>query len=287
MKSSEIFTERILKDMNEGMLKSWLNNTLPEVMSFFWCVILALLVFVIGRKVIGAFIKVTEKAMTKRRTERGVQTFLLSLLKGLLYVVMILIILGLFGVQTSSVAAAVAALGLTAGLSLQGSLSNLAGGVLILLLHPFKVGDYIKEDSHGNEGAVSEITIFYTKLKTIDNKIVVIPNGALANSSLTNYTKSDRRQMDLTFGISYDSDIKKAKDILRNLAEQEERRLQDEAIRVFVRELADSSVNLGLRFWVPTGEYWNVRWDLTENVKYRFDEAGIEIPFNQMDVHMK
>ncbi|MCR5054955.1 MAG: mechanosensitive ion channel [Lachnospiraceae bacterium] len=273
--------------MNEGMLKSWLNNTLPEVMSFFWCVILALLVFVIGRKVIGAFIKVTEKAMTKRRTERGVQTFLLSLLKGLLYVVMILIILGLFGVQTSSVAAAVAALGLTAGLSLQGSLSNLAGGVLILLLHPFKVGDYIKEDSHGNEGAVSEITIFYTKLKTIDNKIVVIPNGALANSSLTNYTKSDRRQMDLTFGISYDSDIKKAKDILRNLAEQEERRLQDEAIRVFVRELADSSVNLGLRFWVPTGEYWNVRWDLTENVKYRFDEAGIEIPFNQMDVHMK
>lgn len=287
MKSSEIFTERILKDMNEGMLKSWLNNTLPEVMSFFWCVILALLVFIIGRKVIGAVIKMTEKAMTKRRTERGVQTFLLSLLKGLLYVVMILIILGLFGVQTSSVAAAVAALGLTAGLSLQGSLSNLAGGVLILLLHPFKVGDYIKEDSHGNEGAVSEITIFYTKLKTIDNKIVVIPNGALANSSLTNYTKSDRRQMDLTFGISYDSDIKKAKDILRSLAEQEERRLQDEAIRVFVRELADSSVNLGLRFWVPTGEYWNVRWDLTENVKYRFDEAGIEIPFNQMDVHMK
>ena len=197
------------------------------------------------------------------------------------------IALHLFGVTTTSVAAAVASLGVTAGLALQGSLSNFAGGVLILLLHPFGVGDYIIEDTHGNEGTVAEISVFYTKLRTVDNKIIVVPNGTLANSSLTNATRSDRRQMDLKIPIAYDADIRKVKQILYDLAQEEEHRLPEEEIKVFVSELNDSSVDIGLRFWVPTDDYWNVRWKMLEDIKLTFDEEGITIPFQQVDVNIK
>ena len=166
-------------------------------------------------------------------------------------------------------------------------LSNFAGGVLILILHPFQVGDYIIEDTNKNEGQVLEISVFYTKLRTVDNKIIVIPNGALANNSLTNATKSDKRQLDLIVPISYDADIRQAKAILERLVEQEDRRLADEEIKVFVSQLNNSSVDLGLRFWVPTEDYWNVRWKMLEDIKLAFDEAGIAIPFQQMDVTIK
>ena len=192
----------------------------------------------------------------------------------------------MFGFTASSLAAAVASLGVTAGLALQGSLSNFAGGLLILVLHPFRVGDYIIEDTHKNEGTVIEISVFYTKLRTIDNKIIVIPNGTLANTSLTNATKSDRRQMDLVVPIGYDADIKKAKDILMELVEAENRRLPED-VNVFVKELGASSVDLGLRFWVPTDQYWPVRWQLLEDIKIRFDAEKISIPFQQVDVNIK
>ena len=166
------------------------------------------------------------------------------------------------------------------GLALQGSLSNFAGGVLILLLKPFRVGDSIIEHSGGKEGTVTEISIFYTKLLTIDNKVVMVPNGTLSNSSITNVSTMEKRRVDLVVGIAYEADIRTAK-------EAEEARLPEEEILVFVDELGDSSVNMGVRIWVKTEDYWSARWRLTENIKYALDSHNISIPYPQMDVQIK
>lgn len=276
-----------LVELNTGIFGTWLSKFLSNGLDFFWSVVIALIVWFVGAKVIRFIRKLVRKAMERRDVDKGVTQFTDSMVKYGLYIVLIIVILNVFGIQTSSVAAAVASLGLTAGLALQGSLSNFAGGVLILILKPFKVGDYIIEDTHNNEGTVSEISIFYTRLKTLDNKVVVIPNGTLANVSLTNVTTSDKRQIDLTFGISYDDDLKKAKAILQHIAETTEERVKDTDIQIFVRDLAESSVNLGFRIWVPMDDYWKVRWALNERVKLTFDEEGITIPFNQLDVTVK
>ena len=191
------------------------------------------------------------------------------------------------GVATTSMVAVLGSVGLALGLALQGSLSNFAGGVLILWFKPFKVGDYIIEDTHKNEGTVTEIQIFYTKLLTTDNRTVVIPNGTLANSSLTDVTHQDRRRIDLYVGISYDADIKKAKEILKEIISKEPDRIEAEESVVFVDSLEDSNVRLGLRFWVPTTNYWNARWRVTEEMKVMFDENQIEIPYNQLTVSLK
>ncbi len=276
-----------LVELNSGIFGTWLSKFLSNGLDFFWSVVIALVVWFVGAKVIRFIRKLVRKAMERRDVDKGVTQFTDSMVKYGLYIVLIIVILNVFGIQTSSVAAAVASLGLTAGLALQGSLSNFAGGVLILILKPFKVGDYIIEDTHNNEGTVSEISIFYTRLKTLDNKVVVIPNGTLANASLTNVTTSDKRQIDLTFGISYDDDLKKAKAILQHIAETTEERVKDTDIQIFVRDLAESSVNLGFRIWVPMDDYWKVRWELNERVKLTFDEEGITIPYNQLDVTVK
>lgn len=280
---SQVLSDNILANLDEGMVKSWLQSVLPSVLGFFWSVILALIVAYIGGKIINILRKMLQRSLERHDTEVGVCQFADQVLKYFLWICVAVIILGLFGVTTTSIAAAVASLGLTAGLALQGSLSNFAGGVLILVLHPFRVGDYIIEDTHGNEGTVAEISIFYTKLRTLDNKIIVIPNGTLATTSLTNATKSDRRQMDLTVSIGYDDDIKKAKDVLLEIVEAENRRLPED-INIFVKELAASSVDIGVRFWVPTADYWPVRWKMLEDIKLRFDAEGISIPYQQMDV---
>ena len=264
-----------------GIFRTWLSKFLSNGLDFFWSVVIALIVWFVGAKIIRLIRKLVRKAMERRSVDKGVIQFTDSVVKYGCYIALLITI------QTSSVAAAVASLGLTAGLALQGSLSNFAGGVLILILKPFKVGDYIIEDTHKNEGTVAEISIFYTRLKTIDNKVVVIPNGTLANASLTNVTTSDRRQIDLTFGIGYEDDLKKAKGILQEIAETTEERVKDTDIQIFVRELAESSVNLGFRIWVPMDDYWNVRWQLNERVKLAFDREGITIPYNQMDVNVK
>lgn len=276
-----------LVELNSGIFGTWLSKFLSNGLDFFWSVVIALIVWFVGAKVIRFIRKLVRKAMERKDVDKGVTQFTDSMVKYGLYIVLIIVILNVFGIQTSSVAAAVASLGLTAGLALQASLSNFAGGVLILILKPFKVGDYIIEDTHNNEGTVSEISIFYTRLKTLDNKVVVIPNGTLANASLTNVTTSDKRQIDLTFGISYDDDLKKAKAILQHIAETTEERVKDTDIQIFVRDLAESSVNLGFRIWVPMDDYWKVRWALNERVKLTFDEEGITIPFNQLDVTVK
>lgn len=284
---SQVVSDNLLKNLDDGMIKEWLNSILPELLSFFWSVILAIVVFRIGTRIIKWIRKCFMKSMERRGREEGTKQFLDQLMKYTLYILLILVVLQLFGVTTSSVAAAITSLGLTAGLALQGSLSNFAGGVLILMLHPFRVGDYIIEDTNKNEGIVDEISLFYTKLRTIDNKIIIVPNGTLANSSMTNATKSNRRQINLIVPIGYDSDIKLAKTILEKLALEEDRRLKEEEIKVFVHMLNNSSVDLGLRFWVPTDDYWDIRWKLLEDIKYAFDEAGVTIPFQQIDVTLK
>lgn len=283
---SQVLSDSLIKNLDEGVLKSWLQSVLPSVLGFFWSVVLALLVAYIGGRIITIVRRMFSKSLHRRNAEEGVCQFADQVLKYFLWIIVFAIILSLFGFTASSLAAAVASLGVTAGLALQGSLSNFAGGLLILLLHPFRVGDYIIEDTHKNEGTVIEISVFYTKLRTIDNKIIVVPNGTLANNSLTNATKSDRRQMDLVVPIGYDADIKKAKDILMQLVEAEDRRLPED-VNVFVKELGASSVDLGLRFWVPTDQYWPVRWQLLEDIKIRFDAEGISIPFQQVDVNIK
>ena len=282
---SEAIANSLTKNLNEGLAKNWLQNSIPGVVGFFWSVILALIAWWVGVRIIIFIRKGLIKGMTRKNTEEGVKTFIDSLVKMALYIILIVVILGLFGIESSSIAAAVAALGLTAGLSLQGSLSNFAGGVLILILKPFEVGDYIIEDTNKNEGFVDEITIFYTKLHTVDNKTVVVPNGNLANSSLTNVTESGKRREDITIGISYDSDIKTAKEVLYKLIEEEDRVLDDEEKIVFVRELNNSSVDIGVRFWVRTDDFWYTKWDFLEKAKYAIEKAGLTIPFPQMDVH--
>ena len=205
----------------------------------------------------------------------------------MLYFVLVLIILSQFGVTASSVIAVLGSAGLTVGLALQGSLSNFAGGVLILLLKPFVVGDYIIENADKMEGTVAEITIFYTKLLTVDNKAIMIPNGTLSNSSIVNVTAMKKRRLDMLFGVAYDSDIKKVKEILERVAIGDEAILKDEPTNVFVSELKDSYVEVGTRGWVKKEDYWEAKWRITENVKLEFDKEGISIPFPQVEVTMK
>ena len=189
--------------------------------------------------------------------------------------------------ETTYIVAVLGSAGLALGLALQGSLSNFAGGVLILLFKPFKVGDYIMEDTHGNEGTVAEIMIFYTKLSTPDNRTVVIPNGTLANASLTNVTQQDRRRVDVYVGVSYDTDIRRAKKLLSEILLSEPSRMEEEDWQVFVDELGDSSVRLGCRLWVAAADYWQVKWRLNERIKEVFDENQIEIPYNHLTVELK
>ena len=277
----------LVRETDSGVISDWLKGLLPWFLNFGFQILLAVVVYAVGARIIKLVRSMVRRWMERADADIGVKQFIDSLVKYFLYFILVVIILTFFGVTTASVVAVLGSAGLALGLAVQGTLSNFAGGVLILLLKPFHVGDYIIEDTHGNEGTVTEITIFYTKLSTGDNKIIVIPNGSLANSSLTNVTHSKKRRMDLEVGISYDSDLKKAKDILYRLADEERDRLKSEEILVFVSELAASEVKIGLRFWVKTEDYWNVRWRLFESIKLSLDEAEIEIPYQKLDVQVK
>lgn len=270
-----------------GVFGAWLDDMLPKALSFFWSVVIALVAWYVGAKIIKYIRKLIARAFEKKGTETGVRQFTDAVVKTGLYIVLIIVILNIFGIQTSSIAAAVASLGVTVGLALQGSLSNFAGGVLILVLHPFTVGDYIVEDTHGNEGTVQEISIFYTKLLTYDGLTVVIPNGTLANSSLTNYSASHARRVFLEVGISYDADLGKAKEVLTGVIRREEKRLTDHPADVITETLGDSAVTLAVRFWTRDSDYWEVRYRTVENMKLALDAAGISIPYPQVDVHVR
>ena len=285
--TSEEIVEAAQETVQEvNKLTEYLQSKFPDIIGFGIKVILALVVFEIGRRLIKWVRKLVRVSMEKSSVDKGVEQFVDSFLKFGLYALLIFTIATNFGVDTASIAALLASAGVAVGLALQGSLSNFAGGVLILILKPFVVGDYIIEDNNKNEGTVKEIQLFYTKLTTLDNKTIIIPNGMLTNNSLTNVTEKNERKLDLKVDISYDSDLRKAKDVLRRLIDAEERIMKDEEIQIFVHELGASSVVLGLRAWVKADDYWAVRWKLLEDIKLTMDAEGIEIPYQQVSVHM-
>ena len=217
-----------------GVLKNYIESILPNMLDFCFNVVLAVIVYLIGSRIIKVILKMNKRWADRKEIDEGVKQFIHAFIKGALYVLLIFIILTLFGVTTASVVAVLGSAGLTLGLALQGSLSNFAGGVMILLMKPFKVGDYVIEDTNKNEGTVEEISLFYTRLKTIDNKSIVIPNGTLANNSMTNVTAAEKRRLDLTVGISYQADIRQAKEVLNQVIVNEPACLLEEETKVFV-----------------------------------------------------
>ena len=263
-------------------------GSLPSKAVFFGLkALVALLMFLVGRKLIRLCVKLIDKSMERGGTELTVKKFVKMLVKAAGYILLVLLILAVVGVQPTAFATVASSVTVALGLALQGSLGNFAGGLLILILKPFKVGDYIIEDSHKNEGKVKSIGLVYTTLVTLDNRVIVVPNGTLANSSMTNVTAQDKRLLELLVGISYEADMKQAKAILERVMEADPMVLKDEERFAFVSSLDDSAVTIGCRMWVKTGEYWKCRWRMTEAIKEALDDAGIEIPYGQVDVHIR
>jgi small conductance mechanosensitive channel len=265
-------------------LQVYIDKVLPGLLAFGVKLLVAVIVLLVGIKVIRAVMSHIYKRSVEHGMDVGLAQFINSFLRAVCYVILVIMIGTQFGVTTASVIAILGSSGLTLGLALQGSLSNFAGGVLILLQKPFVVGDYIVEDTHNNEGFVTRITLIYTTLQTEAGENIVIPNGTLANASLKNVTPDSIRMEKVTVGISYDSDLKRAKEIMKELVQKDQRTLKDKNISVFVDDLEDSDVKLGIIFWVKMEDYWPARRDLLEKIKLRFDEENIVIPFPQMTV---
>jgi small conductance mechanosensitive channel len=244
----------------------------------------AVVVFIIGKIIVGAIANSIGKNLDKKDFEETKKKFLLGMIKTALNVVLLVSVAGIMGISTASILALLGTAGLAIGLALQGSLSNLAGGFLLMILKPFKVGDWI--EAQGVSGGVLEVNMLNTKLKTADAKIVYLPNAPLAGGNITNYSEEPERRLDLVFGIGYGDDIDKAKSILEKLMKEDPRILQDRGNMIHVSELADSSVNFIWRAWVKTPDYWGLNFDMHERVKKEFDANGISIPFPQTDVHL-
>jgi small conductance mechanosensitive channel len=247
-------------------------------------VLAALAILFFGRIVAGWLRKMVERMMTKGKTDPMIVGFVGSIVYVGLMVFVVLAALGQVGIQTTSFIAILGAAGLAIGLALQGSLANFAAGFLLIMFRPFKVGDFI--EGAGISGAVESIQIFTTTLKTPDNKMVIVPNAKLMNDNITNYSAKETRRVDLVVGVSYDADLAQVKQVLTDIANKDERVKSDPAPLIAVSELGDSSVNLVMRMWTNTADYWGVYFDSTEAVKLRLDEAGIGIPYPQRDVHM-
>ncbi|MCR5251029.1 MAG: mechanosensitive ion channel [Lachnospiraceae bacterium] len=269
-----------------GVAKDFFSDLPGKLLRFGVRLIVALFLFWLGTKLIRLVRKAVKKSMQKAKADAGIQGFLDSMLNVGLYALLIIWIASWFGFETTSLIAVLGSAGVAIALALQGSLSNVTGGVLLLVLKPFRIGDYIIEDNKGNEGVVTEIGLFYTKLRTIDEKTVVLPNGTLANTSLTNINHTPRRRMILNFGISYESDIRKAKQVMTELAEADERIRREDGIAVYVDSLDESQVTMGLRAYVMNEDYFDVKWSYIERLKERFENEGIKIPYRQLDVHL-
>lgn len=245
---------------------------------------LALVIFFIGRIVVKIIVSVSMKLMQRANMDETLVNFISSIIKGILMLFVIVAAIDQLGVNTTSLIAIVGAAGLAIGLALQGSLQNFAAGVMLILFRPFKSGDYI--EAGGTSGVVEHISIFSTMLNTPDNKVIIIPNGEIYNGTITNYSANPIRRVDMVFGIGYDDDMRKARDTIQEILNADTRILKDPGPQIAVSELADSSVNFVVRPWVNSADYWSVKFDITENVKLKFDEQGISIPYPQMDVHM-
>ena len=276
MKTVEEFFKNIAKQY-DGFTKNALGELVAKI-------VLALVIYIIGRKLVKVCRKIVKRSLDKANIEESVSKFLGSLTSILLNAVLIVVIVTTLGVPASSFITILGSAGLAIGLSLQGSLSNFAGGVLILILKPFRVNDYIV--SEGIEGKVTAIDIFYTQLITPDNKKVVIPNGTLSNSSIMNVPDEDERRLDILVSVDYDSDIKHVRSVLNSIAKSDSRVKIDKGVNILVDELAESSINVAFRVWVDTADYFAVKADMLEKIVERFREENINIPFNKMDVNI-
>ena len=277
----------LAKSINLEKIWNHISAQIPAVEAFAWKVILAIVIYFIASKVIVKICAFIRAAMNKAGADTGVIQFLTSFVKTALYFLLIVSIAVRFGIKESSIAALLASGGVAIGLALQGGLSNLAGGVIIMLLRPFTVGDYIIENTNSQEGTVVKIDLFYTTLSTVDNRRITIPNGNITNSSIVNVTSQDKRKLEIKVMIGYQSDLKKAKGILETLLHADPAIMSEQEMLVFVDELADDGVILGLRAWVKTEDYWPAKWRLNEEIKLTFDEEDIDIPYPQLDVHIK
>lgn len=269
-----------------GVIERFLQELPERAFHLGLRVVLAALAFLIGVQLTRLIRHVLKKALGRSRVDDSAVSFIDSFVKFGMYFILVLMIASSLGVDAASIIALLGSASVAIGLAVQGSLSNFAGGVLLLILKPFAPGDYIR-DGVGNEGTVENIDVFYTHLVTPDHKSIVLPNGTLANGTITNFTKCPTRRLDILVGISYKADIKKAKEVLMDLLKADPAVLKDEELLVFVDTLGESSVILNLRCWTLQSNYWTAKRRLTEETKYALDEAGINIPYPQIDVHVE
>lgn len=276
--------QEVPSESTTEQLSAYTDQAISMAMQFAPPLLLAIVVLVVGLWIINRAVKILGNTLKSRDMEPELSGFLTSLSNIMLKALLLISVAGMVGIETTSFIAILGAAGLAIGLALQGTLANFAGGVLILMFKPYKVGDFI--DAQGVSGTVASIQIFNTIIKTGDNKVIIVPNGSISNGIITNFSKEDTRRVDFLFGIGYDDDIAKAKDVLNRLIEDESRILSEPAPLVVVSELADSSVNFTVRTWVNASDYWGVYFGMTERVKLTFDQEGLSIPYPQSDVHM-
>ncbi len=271
-------------DLTPGALQQLLQSITPSLTKLVFNIVISIIIFFIGKKLIGFLLKLLDKFLAKTSIDVGVAKFLSSAARTCMYAILIFMIVGQLGVNTASIVTVMGAAGLAISMSLQGSLANVAGGILILLMKPFRVGDYVMT-SFG-DGTVQAIGLVYTTITTVDNRVLTIPNGTLANSAVTDASMMPERRLDISVGISYDSDIRKAKEIMEEVYRSCPAVIVDKGINVHVSSLGDSAVVIEAFGWVPGSEYLSSKWYVTEEIKLRFDEGGIKIPYPQMDVHL-
>ena len=274
-------------DLSKIDWNQFFEKYLEIAMSIIGKVIVSFLIIVIGFKLIKILITLLKTTLEKAEIDYGSDLIFLFLHKDWIAMYCNFYGSGTYGSRSKFLYRIIRICRCSSRFALQGTLSNVAGGVLLLILKPFQVGDYIVLTGTNCEGEVAAMDIFYTKLKTVDNRVIVIPNGTLSNSNLINNTKQDRRLIDIEVGISYDADIREVKKILNEIAREEKRIIDQDGVEIFVSSLADSSVMMGIRCWVPTSDYVATKWALNEEIKLRFDEEGIEIPYQKLDVCIK
>ena len=274
-------------DLIQGAL-FWIGK-IPQdgLLGFLFRLILALIVYAIGTKVIAWLCRIVRKHLLKYGTDEAAKSFVMSIRKISLHILLIMTLAAQVGVDRTSIATVLASAGVAVSLALKDGLSNFASGLIIMFLRPFSVGDYIIEHGENNEGTVEKIELYYTTLATTDSRRVVIPNSLLTGNCITNVTAADKRRLEIKVGISYDSNLQKAKDILRELIQEDPELMDQEESQIYVDSLGESSVVLGLKSWVKTEEFWNTKWRMNERIKEAFDANGIQIPYPQLDLRIR
>lgn len=278
--------EALDAEIEMGVIEQFMEQLPEKAFHLGLRVVLAALLFIIGVQLIKLIRRIIKRTLLRSHIDDGASHFIDSFVKFGMYLLLIFTIASQMGVDAASILAILGSAGVAVGLAIQGSLSNLAGGVLLLILKPFSAGDYII-DGQGNEGEVQAVDIFYTQLITLEHKLIVLPNGTLANGTITNVTRSKDRRIDIQVGIAYEEDIRQARKVIEEVLKNDLAVMKEKEMRVFVDNLGESSVNLIVRCWSMQEDYWETKWRLTEAIKYALDDAQIRIPFPQLDIHLE